>query len=149
MLAELVKPIVSGTSNLPNPSNLVASAGRVFFTAAGATPTRPSHYGVELWTSDGTDAGTLMVRDINPSLTAGSDPTQLVVAPNEKLYFTAEESSGNRELWIYDATADGRALNDPTRTRLVKDIRANSGSNPTALVQAEPHSTSSPMTAPG
>ncbi len=39
--------------------------GRLFFSAADGT------YGYELWVSDGTEAGTHIIKDINPGLGAG------------------------------------------------------------------------------
>jgi ELWxxDGT repeat protein len=52
---------------------------------------------LELWQSDGTEAGTVMVRDIYPGST-GSNPTNLV-SMNNKLYFTADNGVHGRELW--------------------------------------------------
>jgi ELWxxDGT repeat protein len=53
--------------------------------------------GYELWQTDGTPAGTVLVRDIYPGST-GSAPNDLT-AFNNKLYFTAFEPVHGRELW--------------------------------------------------
>ena len=64
-------------------------------------------HGDELWKSDGTDAGTVMVEDIDPGA-LNSAPNDLTIAngaiANNVLYFTADD--GNRagahgnELWM-------------------------------------------------
>jgi ELWxxDGT repeat protein len=64
--------------------------------------------GAELWMSDGTAAGTRMVKDINPG-TGNSNPANLTVY-NNKLYFNADDGSGNNYLWVTDGSADGTQL---------------------------------------
>ena len=56
--------------------------------------------GVELWQSDGTEAGTLMVADINPGV-ASSSPGNLTVAGG-KLFFTAINDDVDFDLWALD-----------------------------------------------
>jgi ELWxxDGT repeat protein len=91
----MVAPIVAGTDSFGNPLpfNLTSYHGELFFTASD-----PAH-GEELWTSDGTAAGTFMVEDINPG-PSGSDPSQLTVV-NGTLYFTANDGVHGTELWSY------------------------------------------------
>ena len=48
-------------------------------------------HGNELWRSDGTDAGTFMVLDIEPGL-ASSSPYNITAA-NDKIYFSATTAS--------------------------------------------------------
>ena len=64
-------------------------------------------HGSELWRSDGTAAGTVMVADIGPDAD-GSDPANLVVCGNN-LFFTAVDGFAGRELWkvVYQQGADG------------------------------------------
>jgi ELWxxDGT repeat protein len=79
----------------------------------------------ELWRSDGTAAGTVLVKDIAPG-GAIAKPTDLTVV-NGTLFFVATSTSG-RELWKSDGTTAG--------TVLVKDINTTSGtssSSPTSL----------------
>jgi ELWxxDGT repeat protein len=81
--------------------------------------------GNELYVSDGTPAGTLMVKDINAG-SAGSAP-QYFAAMGPWVYFSANGSaSQGNELWRSDGTAGN--------TTLVKDIAAGAtGSNPNNL----------------
>lgn len=69
--------------------------------------------GYELWRSDGTDAGTVLLKDINPN-GAGSTPSAFQLY-NSTVLFWAETAAEGRELWRTDGTTGG--------TQLVKDIR--------------------------
>ncbi|MCB1094642.1 MAG: hypothetical protein KDN22_03590 [Verrucomicrobiae bacterium] len=61
--------------------------------------------GSELWRSDGTAAGTHMVKDINPGPT-GSHPREFTEF-NGKFYFVAEEGESGFDIWVTDGTAAG------------------------------------------
>ncbi|MDY0170569.1 MAG: phosphatase PAP2 family protein, partial [Thermoguttaceae bacterium] len=102
------------------PEQIVAVGDVAFFTAD------LQGVGRELWKSDGTEAGTELVMDINPGA-ASSTPQQLTVL-DDMLYFTAETGAG-RELWKSDGTEAGTAL--------VKDINLGTdASNPQYLTVA-------------
>ncbi|MEP7317313.1 MAG: ELWxxDGT repeat protein [Panacibacter sp.] len=73
--------------------------GTLFFTTG-----IDNNNGTELWKSDGTLAGTIMVKDINPG-TGSSRPGNLTVV-NGKLYFSAFDGSG-LHLWSTDGTMAG------------------------------------------
>jgi ELWxxDGT repeat protein len=73
--------------------------GTLFFTTGS-----DNTYGAELWKSDGTAAGTVIVKDINPGIN-DSRPTNLTPL-NGKLYFSANDGTGIH-LWISDGTANG------------------------------------------
>jgi len=60
--------------------------------------------GVELWKTDGTDAGTVCVKNINPG--SGSGPLGLTVF-NGALYFLASDGASGAELWKSDGTVAG------------------------------------------
>jgi ELWxxDGT repeat protein len=80
--------------------------------------------GEELWRSNGTAAGTSLVKDIRPGA-FGSVPRELTVSAGS-LYFTANDGTAGVELWKTDGTAAG--------TVIVKDIYAGfTGSNPKNL----------------
>src|SRR5207248_1354608 len=92
-------------------------------------------HGTELWTSDGTAAGTVLVKDINPG-SSSSYPYSLT-AVNGKLFFTANDGVHGQELWRSDGTAAGTSLGKDINpgTTLVEDINlAGIGSNPDQLV---------------
>lgn len=85
--------------------------------------------GSEIWMSDGTTAGTTLLKDINPGST-GSNPiiykafdyntgfsNQLY---NGKVFFSATNGTNGTELWVTDGT--------PAGTTMVKDIKSGSGS---------------------
>jgi ELWxxDGT repeat protein len=78
--------------NSSNPSNLTNVNGTLYFTANDGT------HGPELWQSDGTDAGTFMVADINPG-SNGSYPNSLTNA-NGTLFFSADDGVHGDELWM-------------------------------------------------
>lgn len=80
--------------------------------------------GKELWKSDGSLAGTVMVKDINPGA-VGSAPSDLVRFA-EALYFSADDGRNGRELWRSDGSAAG--------TVLVKDLDPLFSGNPMALI---------------
>ena len=75
--------------------------------------------GYELWKSDGTTSGTVMVKDIYNG--SGSSYPQELTAVGNTLYFTADDGSNGRELWKSDGTASG--------TVMVKDIYGGSSSS--------------------
>lgn len=83
------------------PEFLVRLGDAVLFAAGEETAGR------ELWRTDGTAAGTRLVRDLLPG-PAGSSPRELV-ALGGKVYFLAETGSGEG-LWRTDGTAAGTAL---------------------------------------
>src|SRR5262245_22674527 len=81
--------------------------GTLYFMADdGAT-------GMELWKSDGSAAGTVRVKDINPGA-ASSMPTAML-ALNGMVFFRAIDGVNGSELWRTDGTEGG--------TVMVKDIR--------------------------
>jgi ELWxxDGT repeat protein len=81
-------------------------------------------HGPELWRTDGSPDGTVLVKDIDPGYTntAIYGLTEL----NGQLYFSAKSATGGRELWRTDGSEAG--------TVLVKDINPGPASaNPGGL----------------
>jgi ELWxxDGT repeat protein len=64
----------------------------------------PDH-GIELWRTDGSAAGTVLVKDINPG-TNSSAPTGLTNVTGI-LLFSADDGVHGAELWVSDGTASG------------------------------------------
>jgi ELWxxDGT repeat protein len=105
--------------NSSYPRNLTNVNGTLFFTADDTN-------GAELWKSDGTAAGTTLVKDIYPGsgwfyknyqweyLPNSADPSSLTNV-NGTLFFRASDGEHGSELWKSDGTAAGTAL--------VKDIQ--------------------------
>lgn len=91
-----------GSSFTTSTHPIVGMNGQAYFAAKSGTM-----LGVELWKSDGTAAGTVMVKDINPL--GDSSPADLINV-NGTLFFTAENSSGGIDLWKSDGTASGTVL---------------------------------------
>jgi ELWxxDGT repeat protein len=67
--------------------------GRLFFDASDGS------HGVELWESDGTSAGTVMVQDINPGSHASSP--RYLTNVSGTLFFGANDGSHGYELWAF------------------------------------------------
>jgi ELWxxDGT repeat protein len=95
------------------PQWLTAVGNSLFFTADEGNGNR------ELWTSDGTRAGTRTVLDIRPGH-FGSVPQQLTPV-DDAVVFTADDGSSGLELWISDGTAAG--------TKLLADIQQGSATS--------------------
>lgn len=84
----------------------------IYFSASNATEGR------ELWKTDGTAQGTVIVKDINQGAT-GSNPTQLTMV-NNILYFTIFNNSTGPQLWRSDGTSEGTV-------KVKDDFRASPG----------------------
>lgn len=69
--------------------------------------------GTELWVTDGTDAGTTLVKDIKTG-TGNSYPQNFSVIGNT-IYFSADDGTHGTELWKTNGTTAG--------TTLLKDVR--------------------------
>jgi ELWxxDGT repeat protein len=111
----LVKDIYPGSnssldSNYPLP--ITAVGNTLYFVAEDGVN------GYELWKSNGTAAGTTLLKDILPGsgfpYTYPSSP----VALGNTLYFNADDGVNGRELWKSDGTTAG--------TTLLKDIYTGS-----------------------
>ena len=75
--------------------------GEIYFQAKNSISSR-----VELWKSDGTEAGTMLVKDINPTENQSSQPLNFVDY-NDLLYFPAETEPNHREIYYTDGTELG------------------------------------------
>jgi ELWxxDGT repeat protein len=83
---------------------------------------------LELWKSDGTSNGTVLVKDIYSGV-SNSWPMQLLNV-NGTLYFSAADSSNGTELWRSDGTVGG--------TVIVKNIHSGTASSsPASLTEVD------------
>jgi len=78
-----------------------------FFAADNGT------VGLELWRTDGTEDGTFLVSNINPTPGVGSSPAAFS-AFNGRMYFQANDGVNGVELWVSDGTNSG--------TQILQDI---------------------------
>ena len=124
----LLKDINTGHSGADssNPNNFMVLNNIVLFTATDAT------HGNEIWKTDGTPAGTAIVKDINPGTPSS---TQVEIFPgyfadffsgfhifNKRAYFIANDGTSAGEMWVTDGTSGN--------TTLVKDFPSTNFSRP-------------------
>jgi len=89
-------------ASVPVPYGMVSVGSTAYFAASS-----PAN-GNELWKSDGTTAGTVMVKDLIAGAT-DSFPNDLTNI-NGVLYFSAINPVGERDLWKSDGTAAGTVI---------------------------------------
>lgn len=102
-----------------SPSGMTATPKLMFFAADDV------RHGMELWVTDGTAAGTRMVRDIFPGR-ASSTPEEFL-AFDDLVFFRADDGTHGSELWVSDGTELG--------TKLVADLAQTGGSGPKFLTR--------------
>lgn len=109
----LVKDLLTGTlpGLLPNGDSIytqfetVALNGKLIFAGTNEGEgafTGELFSGVELWTTNGTNAGTQLIVDLRPGR-PGSQP-ELIGATGTTVYFAATDFAGDREIWRTDGT---------------------------------------------
>jgi ELWxxDGT repeat protein len=109
----LVRDAVPGAAGSV-PTQLVAFQGGVVYAAFA-----PSTGETGLWRSDGTEAGSFLVK-------AGTSASPTVVGDN--VFFAADDMSHGTELWMTDGT--------PAGTVMVEDISSTGSSTPRWLTEA-------------
>lgn len=113
---EEVKDISPGSAS-SSPIYFAILGDMAFFSAA------TSVNGRELWKSDGTGAGTGLLRDIRGG-SASSSPQQLSRI-GSRIFFSANNGALGRELWVTNGTGEG--------TKIIKDIHPSGDSSPVLL----------------
>lgn len=112
--------LTCGISSIVLATSLIGCGGSSSSSSAASSATPKTSYlfaandgssGNELWKTDGTEAGTVLVKDINAS--GDSNPKEFVQI-GSTFYFVADDGVHGQELWKSDGTASG--------TKMVKDI---------------------------
>jgi ELWxxDGT repeat protein len=124
---KLIKDIYPGVnSSVPLLAFAIIVNNKFYFSAT-------SSKGTELWQSDGTSGGTILFKDINAGAGSsnpviwlnffggGTPGFQHETLFNGKIFFQANDGTHGTEPWITDGTT--------ANTKMVKDIRAGSGSS--------------------
>ncbi len=114
---QLVKDINSTPGQIQSPNDFTG-----LFTKSGSLVYFPitNFSGTELWRTDGTQAGTNMILDLNPGLSNGFNQS---IAPFKgRTFFGGDNGITGFELWVTNGSASG--------TELIKDINATGGSDP-------------------
>ena len=88
----MVKDLLSGSSS-SNPNELTAVGNMLFFLATDGV------HGEELWMSDGSASGTVLVKDINSGSNSCSADELTVVG--SIVFFRATDGTNGYELWAY------------------------------------------------
>ena len=114
----MIKDINPGSSSALTPQSsfpqgFVELNGEIYFVAQDPI------YGRELWKTDGTSSGTVMVRDFNPGSAYGLESDGSLTMINNTLYFSASDGINGYELWKSDGTSNGSVM--------IKDINASFG----------------------
>ncbi|SDF03202.1 ELWxxDGT repeat protein [Epilithonimonas hungarica] len=100
-----------------NPSYFTVLNNKLYFNALDGFDYDNGQHGFELWVSDGTEAGTQMVKDIHAE---SSNPSNLKAFGN-KIYFNADDGTNGIELWATDGTSGG--------TYMIKNINTDGNGN--------------------
>ncbi len=102
LVRDIAPGSIYGNPSGSGPSGLTALGSRVLFAATDGGSGR------ELWASDGSEAGTVIVRDIRVGY-EGSQPSFLV-RNGDRIFFAADDGAAGSELWVSDGTANGTTL---------------------------------------
>ena len=120
----LVKDIIPGQAG-SRPDAGVDVNGTLFFVADDGV------HGRELWRSDGTAAGTVLVKDIHPQVAPPPNcricppppgPTSLT-AVGSRLFFIAEDGQHGAEPWISDGSEAGTVMVEDVPARRRQPVR--------------------------
>ncbi|MCA9958785.1 MAG: hypothetical protein KC443_07120 [Anaerolineales bacterium] len=101
MMVKDINPFGNAFGN-NSPSSYIKAIGDTIYMSA-----QNGVDGYELWKSDGTEAGTIQLANINPS---GDASPGMFTNVNGILFFSAKGSTQQRELWRSDGTKAGTFL---------------------------------------
>ncbi len=101
----------SKVKTLDNIYNMIGAGEKLYFRSNDDT------HGIELWVSDGSESGTVMLKDINTVTKSSMNQKGYVIDTvfiDSKYYFGATDDMHGNELWVSDGSESG--------TIMVKDI---------------------------
>lgn len=101
-LKEIYPGSTGSNANSSSPSFAAKIGNNIFFTATNATE------GLELYVTDGTQVGTILLKDIYAG-SVGSSPSNFITV-GSNLLFTAKSNLYGEEMWITDGTTAGTVL---------------------------------------
>ncbi|MHB8624010.1 MAG: ELWxxDGT repeat protein [Sulfuricaulis sp.] len=107
-----------GAGSFPN--DFTVFNGALYFQATGGPQNNLGMNNYEIWKTDGTDAGTVLVKDLTTTTGAISDLSPFAEL-NGALYFSANDGVNSRALWKTDGTDAG--------TVRIKNINAATGTH--------------------
>jgi len=113
----LVRDLFPAPASLLGYASQLTSVGQAAFFVGG-----DAAHGTELWRTDGTAAGTTLVRELVPG--AGSLGIANLTAMGSQLFFSASTASSD-DLWVSDGTAAGTRLVVPSealRPRYIEEL---------------------------
>ncbi len=137
VMVKNISTVLDGGNSLDRgsrPASFAAKDGKLYFSANDFV------HGRELWVTDGTAAGTKLVKEVNPD--SDANPRWLTVVGN-KLLFKADDGTHGRELFAYqmcggsfpvsltsaeNSGSEGLRLNvmgNPVRQSIVVEIHGN------------------------
>ncbi len=120
----LVKDIVPGTGGSNYPNSYQLTSGGNYLLLMARTPAS----GVELWRSDGTNAGTVLLKDINAGIDSSNARSFTLI--NNVVLFEATDATHGDELWKTDGT--------PAGTTILKDINPGTDSSTKIYIELIP-----------
>lgn len=142
-VAEMVKDISPGEESGLDPIgeesyhiNLVqvnSTTTKLFFSATDGV------HGHELWVSDGTNSGTVMLEINKQEYNGAGSLPKYLTAVDDIIYFSATDEVHGRELWQSDGTPGGTKLVrniNPNTTYISKTDTVGADSNPQNLYNA-------------